>query len=193
MKPPECAQCPLLYARGPVFSEGPLDAKLVFVGEAPGPDECTYGTPFYKYAAAGSVFQIALSAAGIARGTVYVTNTVKCMPYVGENKNRFRKPTRAEVAFCAKRFLYKELLEMKPNIVVALGDTALNALILDGKKRPVTKWRGVIVETEDALYDVLRREDRFKAISDCLKRDDGGGRRGGSEAEGPQVAAKTLP
>ncbi len=141
-KPPECQGCPLFHAKGPVWGCGPPEARVAFVGEAPGPDEIYRQEPFVGRA--GTVFNVALKAAGVARGTVYITNVVKCMPPRKGQPNTFRKPTAAEIEFCTSRHLAKELEGR--NVVVALGDTAFNHLTRDGVKRGITKWRGTVMD-----------------------------------------------
>jgi len=146
VKPEECKGCPLYAARGPVFGDGPRDARLVFVGEAPGVDEVARGKPFVGRA--GAVFNIALSAAGVSRGLCYVTNTVKCLPPHPYRANTFRKPTQSEVEFCATRYLDVELREIKPNVVVAMGDSAFRWMARDGKQRSILEWRGCVMEVD---------------------------------------------
>ena len=67
----------------PVIGEGSHDAKIMFVGEAPGRNEAKTGRPFCG--AAGKVLDQLLAHAGILRNTVYVTNIVKDRP--PENRN----------------------------------------------------------------------------------------------------------
>ena len=143
----KCRGCPLFRpgVKGPVWGKGPKEARLALVGEAPGEEECRYGRPFVGKA--GSVLKLGAASAGLSLGLCYITNVVKCMP-PGPGGRGFRKPTTEEVEACATRWLYPELKEMKPNVVVALGDTALKALVRDGVKRGVTKWRGVVMEAK---------------------------------------------
>lgn len=126
------------------MGQGPRTARLMLVGEAPGEVELARGTPFSG--PAGSVLNIALRAAGINREGVYVTNTVKCMP-PGLHGKGFRKPTELEVQFCADRWLNQELEEIKPRVVVALGETAASRLGMPIGS-PITEWRGAILEYE---------------------------------------------
>jgi DNA polymerase len=80
-----CTRCDLYkHATRTVFGEGPLDARIVFVGEQPGDQEDLAGRPFVG--PAGSVFDKALEAAGIHRSQVYVTNAVKHFKFVQRGK-----------------------------------------------------------------------------------------------------------
>ena len=63
-----------------VFGEGPLDAKILFVGEQPGDQEDLAGRPFVG--PAGQLFDAALEEAGIDRAQTYVTNAVKHFKFV---------------------------------------------------------------------------------------------------------------
>jgi DNA polymerase len=127
-----------------VWGEGPTTAQMVFVGEAPGPDEVKKGRPFQG--AAGWRYDIALSGAGVERRAVYTTNCVKCMPPSPTNPDSFRTPTHDEVEFCASRFLAKELATIKPNIVVAMGETAFRWFKRDLQGKGILEWRGYIVD-----------------------------------------------
>src|SRR3954471_3286726 len=83
----DCRACPLyLGATQTVFGEGPKDARIVLVGEQPGDKEDTEGHPFIG--PAGQLLDRALAAAGLARGSVYVTNAVKHFHF--EMRGKFR-------------------------------------------------------------------------------------------------------
>jgi uracil-DNA glycosylase len=74
-----CRRCSLREgARGVVFGEGNPHAAIMFVGEGPGGDEDKLGRPFVG--AAGRLLNRILTAAGLAREDVYITNVVKCRP-----------------------------------------------------------------------------------------------------------------
>jgi uracil-DNA glycosylase len=71
-----CTRCPLYGpATQTVFGEGPLDARIMFVGEQPGDQEDLAGRPFIG--PAGQLFDRALAEAGVDRTATYVTNAVK--------------------------------------------------------------------------------------------------------------------
>lgn len=124
--------CPLHRSRTRAVSgEGPADARIVLVGEAPGKEEDRRGKPFIG--AAGRVLDEALARAGIPRTNVFITNTVKCRP------PRNRRPSRDEVGTC-KPFLDAQLATIRPVVVVALGQTAVRALL--GHAAPLAKVRG---------------------------------------------------
>lgn len=145
-KPAQCRGCPLYDAHGPVFGVGPRDASTAYVGEAPGNEECAKGGPFVGRA--GWVLDVAMRGAGVKRDDVYITNVVKCMPYVYGNLNKFRKPTRKEMQFCGSRFLDVELREVAPNVTVALGGVAMEYLTKGTLSGDVTRWRGKIVDVD---------------------------------------------
>lgn len=118
-KPSFCQQCPLYHAPGPVFGEGPSNARIMVVGEAPGEEEARYRRPFIG--GSGQVLTVLLSKAGISRKDVFITNAVKCRPPGN------RKPTGEEIT-CCSTILTQEIQDVKPNVVAAMGDTPLNAL-----------------------------------------------------------------
>ena len=137
-----CQACDLWKnATQTVFGEGRRDAKVMFVGEQPGDKEDLAGKPFVG--PAGELLDEALVAAGIDRGTVYVTNAVKHFKWRPAGKRRLHeKPNRSEVAAC-KLWLEAEIALLRPQIVVCLGATAAQALISPTFR--VTKERGRLV------------------------------------------------
>jgi uracil-DNA glycosylase len=126
-----------------VFGEGSESAEIVFVGEQPGDKEDLAGRPFVG--PAGRVLDEGLEAAGIDRSLAYVTNAVKHFKWTARGKRRIhQKPNAAEIAAC-RPWLEAELAVVQPQVLVALGATAAQALL--GRQFRVTKQRGVPVES----------------------------------------------
>jgi DNA polymerase len=134
-----CKRCPLYRnATQTVFGEGPRNAPVVFVGEQPGDQEDLAGRPFVG--PAGKLFDRALEDAGLDRSRAYVTNAVKHFKFEPRGKRRIhKKPNAGEVRAC-RWWLDGELSAIKPDLVVALGSTAAQALA--GRAVSVTKLRG---------------------------------------------------
>jgi probable DNA metabolism protein len=121
-----------------VLGEGPIGARLAFVGEQPGDQEDIEGHPFVG--PAGQLLDRALAEAGIDRRAAYLTNAVKHFKFEPRGKRRIhQKPTAGEVRRY-RWWLMKELELARPGLVVALGGTA--ALALSGKALSVTANRG---------------------------------------------------
>jgi DNA polymerase len=138
-----CTACPL-HKTGTqtVFGAGPADAETVLVGEQPGDEEDREGAPFVG--PAGRLLGQSLEAAGLDRSRIYVTNAVKHFKWQPRGKRRIhQKPNAAEQAAC-KPWLEAELAALRPRLVVALGATAVRALL--GPGHQVTKLRGQLVE-----------------------------------------------
>jgi uracil-DNA glycosylase len=142
-----CRGCDLwVDATQTVFGEGPAGAAAMFVGEQPGDQEDRAGRPFVG--PAGRLFDEALESAGLDRGMVYVTNAVKHFRFVRQEliKRRLhKKPNAAQVRAC-KPWLEEELRLVKPRIVVALGSTAVQALLGAGFR--ITQHRGEVIESD---------------------------------------------
>ena len=134
-----CTRCDLYKcATQTVFGEGPLDARIVFVGEQPGDQEDLAGRPFVG--PAGQLFDRALAEAGVDRERTYVTNAVKHFKFVRRGKRRIHdKPDGGEIAAC-RWWLQQELALVRPPLIVALGATAARALF--GKVVTISSLRG---------------------------------------------------
>ena len=121
-----------------VLGEGPEDARIAFVGEQPGDQEDVQGRPFVG--PAGKLLDRALTEAGIDRGDVYLTNAVKHFKFERRGGRRIHsKPTAREISHY-RPWLIKELELVHPQLVVALGGTAVHALM--GKSIPIVRTRG---------------------------------------------------
>ncbi|WP_430251907.1 UdgX family uracil-DNA binding protein [Neorhizobium sp. DAR64860/K0K1] len=142
-----CTRCDLhCMATQTVFGEGPVNAKVMIVGEQPGDQEDLAGRPFVG--PAGKVFNEAVSAAGIDRTQFYITNAVKHFKYEPRGKRRIhQKPNMGEVQQC-RWWLVQELDLVQPKLVVAMGATALFSLtemrhkLEDVRGRPIAMQNG---------------------------------------------------
>ena len=144
-----CQACPLWKrATQTVFGEGARHAKVVFVGEQPGFAEDIEGKPFVG--PAGKTLDKGLSAAGIDRSEVYVTNMVKHFKWEPKgNQHIHKKPNASEVAAC-RPWLDAELEVLKPTVLVCLGATAAQGLL--GREFRVSQQRGQLVPSQLAPY-----------------------------------------
>jgi uracil-DNA glycosylase family protein len=127
-----CRRCELWRdATQAVGGEGPRRASIMLVGEQPGDAEDLAGRPFVG--PAGKLLDQALEQAGIARDKVYVTNAVKHFKWEPRGKRRIHKtPAQREIVAC-RAWLDQELRDVEPKVVVALGATALKALLHTSK------------------------------------------------------------
>ncbi|MFS0754750.1 UdgX family uracil-DNA binding protein [Noviherbaspirillum sp. 1P10PC] len=123
----QCRRCELWRnATQAVPGAGPGQAALMLVGEQPGDQEDLAGLPFAG--PAGKVLDDAMRQAGIERQSAYLTNAVKHFKWEPRGKRRIHKtPAQREVDAC-NPWLRKELADVAPEVVVALGSTALRAL-----------------------------------------------------------------
>lgn len=108
-----CRTCELGSQRTrAVPGEGPEDAAIVFIGEAPGWHEDQQGRPFVGQA--GKFLEELLASIGLKREQVYICNVIKCRP------PQNRDPLPAEIKACSK-WLDCQLALLHPQIVVTLG------------------------------------------------------------------------
>ena len=116
-----CEKCPLSQTRTKcVFGTGSREAKLMFVGEAPGEQEDLSGIPFVG--AAGKLFDKYLFAVDIPREDVYIANILKCRP----PKNRDPKPEEEDLCIDWLRGQFRLL---RPKMIVCLGRISAMRLI----------------------------------------------------------------
>ncbi len=108
-----CRECDLAKGRTRVVpGEGPDDATVMFIGEAPGQNEDRQGRPFVG--AAGQFLDELLALAGLKRSEVYICNVIKCRPPGN------RDPLPAEIMSC-KPWLDQQIALKRPKVIVTLG------------------------------------------------------------------------
>jgi uracil-DNA glycosylase family 4 len=109
----ECTRCLLHRGRTrAVPGEGPEDARIMFIGEAPGFHEDQQGRPFVG--AAGKFLEELLESIGLGRADVFITNVIKCRPPGN------RDPLPEEIDAC-KLYLDRQIELLQPKLVVTLG------------------------------------------------------------------------
>jgi uracil-DNA glycosylase family 4 len=140
-----CKECPLHESRTHVvFGEGPEDAKIMLVGEAPGRFEDETGRPFIG--SSGKLLSEIISGAGMDRRDIFITSIVKCRP---ENN---RKPRKLEYTTCMDLYLNKQIESINPDIIGLLGNSAIYSLI---GKTDIKKIHGSIYKVDGRKYMAL--------------------------------------
>lgn len=174
-----CKKCSLWKERTkPVFGEGSLKAKVMFVGEAPGYWEDKKGKPFVGRA--GKFFDELLNSIGLRREKIYLTNILKCRP----PKNR--DPKKEEIEACFP-YLKKQIEIIKPKIICALGRHSVKVLMkkygLKKEIKPIEKIHGKVFKAKEfkiipfyhpafALYQPNKKEilkKDFKILKKLIK------------------------
>ena len=136
----DCTRCRLCESRShTVPGEGPVDARLVVVGEGPGRTEDATGRPFVGQA--GELLTKILAAIDLPRELVFICNVVKCRP--PEN----RAPQYDEIAACTP-YLFRQLELLAPKVILAMGGTAAQTLL----------------DTKQALGALRNKMHRFRGI-----------------------------
>lgn len=156
---------------GFVHGEGPAAPRLLLIGEAPGEHEAVHGVPFIGRA--GNELMKSLESVGLSREDVYMTSSFRSRPYRwGKKKERDgseterkynRPPTRKEQLAHAPVLDY-EVANLKPDLIVTLGNAGLQRLI--GRHAKVTELHGQIIRQplqylhalEDTEYSWTERE-----------------------------------
>ncbi|HKB92510.1 MAG TPA: uracil-DNA glycosylase [Opitutaceae bacterium] len=126
-----------------VLGDGNLDAKIMFVGEAPGAEEEEQGVPFVGRA--GELLSKMISAMGLKRGDVYIGNIMNWRPELERTPSGIqignRPPTPEEMAFCLP-FLKAQIEIIQPDLLVAMGATAAAGLLGQGTFKALGEVRG---------------------------------------------------
>ena len=128
----ECPHCTRATAHTrTVFGDGSAEARLMFIGEAPGADEDREGIPFVGRS--GQLLNQMIEAMGFSRATVYIANVLKARPPNNDT------PTGEEAAKCGP-YLAEQVRIIAPEVIVTLGNPATQ-YILD-TKQGITSLRG---------------------------------------------------
>ena len=174
----ECRLCPLCETRtNVVFGVGNPEAKLLFVGEAPGENEDLTGEPFVGRG--GKLLDLYLNGIGLDRkDNIYIANMLKCRP----PQNRDPKPEEQEQCI---EWLRAQVKMINPKIIVCLGRIAAGRIIKSDIK--ITKEHGLWFEKggiqmmamlhpaavlrdprrkPDAFDDFLKLRDKINEICD---------------------------
>jgi uracil-DNA glycosylase family 4 len=122
-----CTLCPAMCERTAVLSElnGPVDARVMFIGEAPGRKGADRTRIPFSGDQSGKNFERFLSSIGLTRAEIFITSAALCNPRKPSGANR--RPTAAEIGNCSD-FLRRTIALIDPRVIVTLGGVALDAL-----------------------------------------------------------------
>ncbi|MEO7600520.1 MAG: uracil-DNA glycosylase family protein, partial [Opitutus sp.] len=136
-------QANLRVGKQVVVGVGSLDAKIMFVGEAPGAEEEDRGEPFVG--PAGQLLTKMITAMGLSRNDVYIGNIMNWRPQLQANDNGVqfgnRPPTADEMNYCLQ-YLKAQIQIVNPELLVALGTTAAQGLLGPGCFKALGEVRG---------------------------------------------------
>ena len=160
-----CKKCPLWETRtNVVFGSGNANAKILFIGEAPGRSEDEQGLPFVG--ASGKLLDKYLDAIGLSREDAYIANILKCRP----PNNRDPKPEEEEQCI---GYLREQLRIINPTVIVCLGRISAFKIIKPDFK--ITQEHGqwfsrggvqmtAIYHPAALLRDVSKRPETFEDL-----------------------------
>lgn len=122
-----CTRCPAMCGREAVFSElnGSIDARVMFIGEAPGRKGADQTRVPFSGDQSGKNFDRFLAAASLKRSEIFITSAALCNPRGASGANR--RPTAQELRNCSD-FLDRAIELINPSLIVTLGGVALEAL-----------------------------------------------------------------
>jgi len=140
-----CKKCSLYKTRiCPVIGEGNHQAKIIFVGEAPGAQEDKTGRPFCG--AAGKILDEVLESIGINRKEIYICNILKCRPPANRN------PQKEEIESCVP-YLERQIDIIKPKVICTLGNYSTAYIMekygLKNEIQGISKIRAKVFKIKD--------------------------------------------
>ncbi len=145
-----CKKCDLWKTRkNPVAGDGSANAKIMFIGEAPGFNEDEQGKPFVGKA--GKIFDELLDSVNLKREDVYITNVLKCRP--PQNRN----PKESEIEACMP-YLNRQIEAIKPKIICCLGTFAMSCIMKKfniEKTQSISKIHGKVFHYK-GLFDSIK-------------------------------------
>src|SRR5213080_437470 len=124
-----CVRCPAMCERTAVLSElnGPVNARVMFIGEAPGRKGADRTRVPFSGDQSGKNFERFLASINLARSEIFVTSAALCNPRADSGANR--RPKTSEIRNCSA-FLRRTIELVEPDVIVTLGTAALDALKL---------------------------------------------------------------
>jgi uracil-DNA glycosylase family 4 len=159
----DCRRCPLHASRrNAVPGEGSIDARVMFVGEAPGVKEDESGRPFVGRS--GNLLTVMIAEIGLSRDEVFITSVLKSRPPGN------RTPRKNEVEAC-RPYLHRQIDIIRPRIVVLLGGVAVSSVIGPWK---ISEAHGRIHEAEGRRFFITYHPAaalRFPRLRDTMRQD----------------------
>lgn len=164
----DCKRCRLSKERkNIVFGEGNPDAKMIFIGEAPGREEDLQGRPFVGDA--GKLLTRLIEKMGFKRNDVYITNIVKCRPPMN------RDPEKDEIEIC-RVFVERQIDIIKPDVIISLGRISAQTLIGNDRLKMTSirgnffDYKGIpLMPTFHPAYLLRNPKDKWLTWSDAEK------------------------
>ena len=122
-----CIRCPAMCERTAVLSDlnGPIDARVMFIGEAPGRKGADRTRMPFSGDQSGRNFERFLTSISLQRADIFITSAALCNPRTVTGANR--RPTASELRNCSD-FLRRTIALVDPSLIVTLGMVALDAL-----------------------------------------------------------------
>lgn len=139
----ECKVCKKGKIGKTVPGEGNPDARIVFIGEAPGRTEAETGRPFVGRS--GKLLRAQITNIGLKEKEVFITSPVKYLP-------KRKTPSISDILH-GRTHLNKQLKIINPQIIVLLGNTAIQAVL--EKPYPINTWHGKKIERRGKTYLLL--------------------------------------
>ena len=164
----ECTRCRLSKGRtNIVFGEGNPDARLMFIGEAPGKEEDLQARPFVGDA--GMLLIRLIEKMGFKRENVYIANILKCRPPMN------RDPEKDEIEVC-RTFVERQIEIIQPGVIISLGRISAQTLIgSEGLKITTIRgnffdYKGIpLMPTFHPAYLLRNPKDKWLTWGDAQK------------------------
>ena len=147
-----------------VFGQGSIHADIFYCGDAPGDEEAATGTPFVGKS--GKLLSKILSAMGLDRESVYMTNILKWRP---EHHKPYgnRPPTQAEMDFCLP-YLKAQIEIVQPKVIIGLGNATVPGLLGPNPNRKMASIRGTWLSFQDTPL-IFTFQPAYLLFNDTMK------------------------
>lgn len=151
-----CHRCSLGFQpeiNGCCVYRGTPSNKRMIIGEAPGREEDSRRSPWTG--PAGQLLDKIFAAAGLDTNSFYVGNVIKCRPFSPKGSGRENFTPKTEQQQLCKPFLEEEIRLINPRLIVLMGRVALDNILPELKKEPMSRLRGRTIRKNNIVHFLM--------------------------------------
>ncbi len=149
-----CRRCSLGFQKeinGCCVSRGNMESRRMIIGEAPGKEEDSKRSPFTG--PAGRLMDQIFASVGLSTERhFYITNVVKCRPYLPKGSGKENFTPKTEQQQLCRPFIEKEIELIQPKLIVLMGKVAVDNILPEYKKQNIGMIRGQVIRKNGIVY-----------------------------------------